>query len=166
MSKTEDEMKKESDERLNHIINELQRNPDYYQVDIEYEYTPFETALKDFYDTYWEFFLSNGYDFQFSISLMLVIHTMNKIESYSYDEDFFRPMELLTYYLGKAISLSSDDIQKFIDNWILEFIKDNEESFIVDEYLKPFYNGEEIYHADEYYTGYDDFYEMISVYKK
>ena len=62
----------------------------------------------------------------------------------SYDEDFFRPIELITYYLGKLIISSEDDLKNKIHAWLLDFIDEWEGDMIVEEYFKPFVNGERV----------------------
>ena len=81
-----------------------------------------------------------------------------------YDEDFFRPAELITYYFGKIIS-SNSNLKVVIHDWIVEFSNEYECDMIVEEYFRPFINGEKIYHADNYYTGYRDLNRMMRVFK-
>ena len=83
-----------------------------------------------------------------------------------YDEDFFRPVELITYYFGKLINSSDDNLKNEIHRWLVNFCNDNYDDMIVTDYFKPFLYGEKIYHADNYYVDYKDFNKMISVFKK
>ena len=138
------------------ICYNLKNNPEYYEADISYEYSPFEESLKSYCDSYIN--IVDGKDFFNSL-----VNIVQIIAEYDY-EDVFRPVELITYYLGKIIFLN-DDLRDVVYNWLAGFCRDFKKDWIVEEYFKPFINGKMIFHADEYYTDYDDFNEMISVFK-
>ena len=150
---------------LNNTINSLENNREFYECDIEYEYTPFEEEIKNYCDSYAEFYLANNESGEFFDSLKKVVECIVECNADMHDEDFFRPVELITYYLGKIIS-SDEDLKENIYDWLVDFCEEYEGDMIVEDYFKKFINGKKIYHADTYYTGYDDFNAMITVFKK
>ncbi len=149
---------------LNSIIDGLENDLWFYEVDIEYEYTPFEEAVKKYCDSYWEYYMANNGVKLFFDSLTRIINAMVKCCTYMYDEDFSRPAELITYYFGKIIS-HDNDLKDYIHDWIMEFSHEHEEDMIVEDYFKPFIKGEKIYPADSYYTNYKDLNQMLRVFK-
>lgn len=150
---------------LKYIIYELESNPDFYECDIEYEYTSFEESLKEFCDSDIRNCLENNENDIVLDALVSIIESINVIESDMFYENFFRPVELLTYYFGRLILFSEGAMKNRVYNWMYRFIEENEHSMISEEYFKPFIEGDGIYHADNYYTDYDDFKKVISIYK-
>lgn len=149
---------------FNKIINGLKNDPGFYMLDISCEYTPFEESIKSYCDSYFKFYSVNDELEFFFNSLTVIVEAIVENGSEEYYEDFFRPAELLTYYFGKIIS-SAIKLKEDIKNWLADFCKDFKGDIIVDEYFKPFIDGKKIYHADIYYTDYDDFNMMIEVFK-
>lgn len=151
---------------LKYMINALNSDFEFYECGFEYEYSPFEQSIKEYCDSYADFYIEHNANEIFFNSLVSVVEAVVNCNANYYDEDFFRPIELITYYLSKLIISSEDDLKNKIHDWLLDFIDEWEGDMIVEEYFKPFVNGERVYHADEYYTGYNDFNEVISIYKK
>ncbi|WP_458406525.1 hypothetical protein [Methanobrevibacter sp.] len=149
---------------LNYIISNLNNNSEFYEGDFNYEYSTFEESLKSYCDKYASFYLNNGEGKIFFNSLVLIVETIVGCDADAYYEDFFRPAELLTYYLGKIIS-QDNGLKKEIYEWLADFCRDFEDDMIVKDYFKLFINGEKIYPGDNYYTDYDDFNKMIQVFK-
>ncbi len=159
-----EEVHKKASENLNYMIDSLKNQRWFYEGDIEYEYTPFEEKIKNYCDSYAEFYIKNNESGVFFDSLKMVIEAILECNADMYDEDFFRPVELITYYLGKIAS-SDSDLKKNIHDWLADFCDENEGDIFVEDYFKKFISGEKIYHADNYYTGYNDFNKMIMVFK-
>lgn len=149
---------------LTSMINGLGNDRYYYDADFECEYTSFEEDIKNYCETYCEFYLTNGDAEMFFDSLTRIVNAIVECDAEMYDEDFFRPAELITYYFGKIIS-SDNDLKKEIHDWLVEFSGEYEGDMIVEDYFRPFLKGEKIYHADNYYTGYDDLNAMMRVFK-
>lgn len=158
------EYDEKSSKALNYMIKGLENDRWYFEGDIEYEYTPFEEEIKDYCDSYFEVYIANGEGVEFFNSLKSVVEAIVECNADMYDEDFFRPAELITYYLGKTVS-SDDDLKVKIREWLVDFCDVYEGDMLVEDYFKPFLNGERIYHADNYYTGYDDLNKMMRVFK-
>lgn len=146
------------------IISSLKNDRWYYDADFEYEYTPFEQDIKTHCESYCEFYIINNEAGLFFDSLTRIADAMVACEADKYGEDFFRPAELITYYFGKIIT-GDNDLKDPVHDWMVEFCHENEESMIVEDYFRPFIKGEKIYHADSYYTGYDDLNRMMRVFK-
>lgn len=162
---TEDTVSKEKTiAKLNHILSNLENNSDFYEDDINYEYTPFEESLKDFCDHDINQLIrdkNSGFAWD---CLSKIVEKLYELDDYiDFEEELFRACELLTYYIGRVMYHSTDDMKNTIYIWIYNHIKENEHSQYVDSYLKPFLNGEKINCSDEYYTGYDDYDKMISI---
>ena len=149
---------------LNSMIDGLKNLRWYYEADIEYEYSPFENSIKEYCDKYCEFYLMCNEAELFFDSLKSIIESIVDCNADMYYEDFFRPVELITYYIGKIIS-SDNGLKDKIREWMADFCSEYEGDMVAEEYFRPFISGEKIYHADNYYTDYDDFSEMISVFK-
>ena len=147
------EYDEKSSKALNYMIKGLENDRWYFEGDIEYEYTPFEEEIKDYCDSYFEVYIANGEGVEFFNSLKSVVEAIVECNADMYDEDFFRPAELITYYLGKTVS-SDDDLKVKIREWLVDFCDVYEGDMLVEDYFKPFLNGERIYHADNYYTGF------------
>ena len=82
------------------------------------------------------------------------------------EEDYFRPTELITYYIAKLITKSHGKLSNTIHNWMYRIAEDYEdESLVADSYFRVFLEGRMIYHADKYYTDYVDYEEVLSYYK-
>ena len=146
------------------MIKGLENDRYYYDADFECEYTSFEEDIKNYCETYCEFYLTNGDAEMFFDSLTRIVNAIVRCDADMYDEDFFRPAELITYYFGKIIS-SDNDLKKEIHDWLVEFSREYEGDMIVEDYFRPFLKGEKIYHADNHYTGYDDLNAMMRVFK-
>lgn len=151
-------------ESLNYMIKGLKNDRFYYDLDFECEYTPFEEDIKDYCDSYAEFYIKNNMSREFFNSLKIVIEAILECNADMYEEDFFRPVELITYYLGKIVS-SDVDLKQDIHDWLCDLCDENDGDIFVEDYFKKFINGEKIYHADNYYTDYNDFNKMIRVFK-
>jgi len=159
-----DTIHRKDSKMLNHMINGLKNDRWFYECDIEYEYTPFEEEIKNYCDSYFEVYIANDKGVEFFNSLKSVVEAIVECNADMYDEDFSRPAELITYYLGKTIS-SDDNLKVKIQEWLIDFCDEYDEDMLVEDYFKPFLNGEKIYHADNYYTDYDDFNKMMKVFK-
>lgn len=149
---------------LKHIIQGLNNDREFYEIDIDWEYTPFEDSLKSYCDSYFDFYLDNGCGEVFFNSLVSVVEAIVECNAENYYEDFFRPAELITYYFAKIAS-HDDDLKDLIHDWLVEFCSDFEGDMIVDDYFKPFIDGEKISNSDNYYADYADFNRMILVFK-
>ena len=149
---------------LNSMIYSLENDRWYYDADIECEYTPFEQDIKSYCDGYFEIYMANNGQDLFFDSLTRIVNAIVECNADMYDEDFFRPAELITYYFGKIIS-SNTNLKDTIHDWIDEFSDEFEGDMLVEDYFRPFINGEKIYHADNYYTGYDDLNRMMRIFK-
>ena len=149
---------------LNGIINGLENDRWYFDADIECEYTPFEQDIKVYCEQYCEVYLTNNEAELFFESLIRIVYAIVECDADMYDEDFFRPAELITYYFGKIIS-SDNNLKDRIHDWIVGFSVEFDGDMLVEDYFRPFINGERIYHADNYYTGYGDLNRMLSVFK-
>ena len=158
------EYDEKSSKALKRMIEGLENDRWYFEADIEYEYTPFEGDIKDYCDSYFEVYIANGEGVEFFNSLKSVVEAIVECNADMYYEDFFRPAELITYYLGKTVS-SDDNLKVKIREWLIDFCDVYEGDMLVEDYFKPFLNGEKIYHADSYYTGYDDLNKMMRVFK-
>ena len=164
LSSNFDEINDEAESYLKYILDNLNNNYEFYEADISYEYTSFEESIKKYCDSYFEFYLVNSSCDVLFNALISVFEVIIGIDSSMYYENFFRPVELMTYYLGKLV-ISEAMMKNKVYSWINKFIECNEEDMIVEEYFIPFINGEKIYHADEYYTDYDDFNKVVRVFK-
>ena len=149
---------------LNSMIDGLENDRWFYEGDIEYEYTSFEEEIKSYCDSYAEFYISNNKTEKFFDSIKKVVEAIVECDADMYDEDFFRPIELITYYLGKIIS-SDSNLKEDVHDWLEDFCDENEGDIFVEDYFKPFLKGDKIFHADNYYTGYNDYNKMIGVFK-
>jgi len=150
---------------LNRIIDQLEYERDYYECDITMEYSPFEEDVKLFCDNFISAYLANDEKKKAFDLLVRLVNVMAKNECEMYEEDIFRPTELLTYYFAKIISLSNGSLKNRIHNWMYSFTKENEESLIANDYFRVFLEGKLIYHADKYYTNYADYKKVLSYYK-
>lgn len=160
-----DETNSNASKYVKYMLNALRNDRQYYECDFEYEYTPFEEDIKQYCDSYADFYISNGKGEIFFESLASIVEAVVECETDAYDEDFFRPFELITYYFGKLIFSAEDWLKNSIQKWLVNFCEEFNDGMIVRDYFKPFLSGKKIYHADNYYTGYPDFNKMISVYK-
>ena len=150
---------------LNYMIDHLKNDIWFYEADIFNEYTPFEEEIKYYCDSYANHYIANNEAEQFFNSLIVIVESIIQYNATPYYEDFFRPVELITYYMGK-ISSSDADLKSEIYDRLDEFCNKYEGHDIVKNYFKKFIKGEKIYHADNYYTGYDDYNKMIRVFKE
>ena len=150
--------------KLNRMIDSLENDRWYCDGDIECEYTSFEQDIKNYCDSYYEFYMSNGESELFFEALTKIVEAIAECSTDMYDEDFFRPAELITYYFGKIIS-SDNDLKEHVYDWLENFCEEYDGDMLVMDYFKPFINGEKIYHADSYYTGYKDLNRMMRVFK-
>jgi len=146
------------------IINSLKNDLEYYDADFEWEYTPFEEDLKLYCDSYFEVYMENNINELFFDSLKRIVNAMVECTSDMYDEDFYRPAELITYYFGKIISTDTG-LKDLVHDWLLVFCRENEGNMVVEDYFHHFINGEKIYHADSNYTNYKDLNRMMRVFK-
>jgi len=152
---------------LDYILTNLEEDRYFYEGDIDYEYTSFEESLKKFCDENINKLIELD-DCEFAWEcLSKIIEELYEIDDFSdISEDLFRACELLTYYIGKVMYNSSGALKNRIYNWIFIHIKECEYSQYVEQYLKPFLNGEKIYCSDKYYTDFDDFDKMILINKE
>lgn len=153
-----------SQKSLKSIINGLNNKPDFYESSIGFEYSSFEESLKSYCDSYCMVYINNNRSKEFFSSLTSIVECIVDCDCDMYYENFFRPVELITYYFGKIISIDAG-LKDEIYQWLYDFCREFEEDMIVEEYFEPFINGGNIFHADEYYTDYGDFNKMISVFK-
>lgn len=159
-----DEIHEKASDNLDYIIRHLINDRQFYDADFEFEYTLFEESVKQYCDSYCEFYLRENRAEMFFNSLIRIVENVVNCDADMYYEDFFRPAELITYYFGKIIS-HDNELKYSIHEWLVDFCDEFEGDMLVEEYFKPFINGEKIYHADNNYTGYKDFNKMISVFK-
>ena len=159
-------IEKDANKHLNSIMDQLEYDRDYYECDITMEYAPFEMDVKQFCDNDITAFLAHGENEKAFELLVRLVEFMNDMEGDMSEDDIFRPTELITYYFAKIITLSSGSLKNRIYNWMYNFTEENEEySLIADNYFRVFLEGKLIYHADEYYTNYSDYKEVLSYYK-
>lgn len=152
---------------LKYILKDLEMDPDFYGADFEVEYSSFEQSLKEYCDSYFDFYIQNDAHDVFFDALVSITEAIAECrDDFYYYEEFFRPMELITYYFGKLAFISDYSLKEDIYEWISDFCKENKDDFIVDEYLAVFINGEKISRSDSYYTNYKDFNRMVSVFRK
>lgn len=149
-----------------YIVRRLNSDYEFYECDFEYEYTPFEESIKRYCDSYADSYILGGDGEIFFDSLAAIVEAVAGCDGECYDEDFFRPIELITYYFGRLIYSSDDVLKDKIYSWLVSFCDEYYDDMIVIEYFRPFLNGEKIYHADNYYTDYKDFNRMVLVNKK
>jgi len=145
---------------MDSIVYSLRNDPWYYDADFECEYTSFEEDIKKYCDSYCEYYISNNEAGLFFDNLARIVNAIVECDSEMYDEDFYRPAELITYYFGKIIT-ADDELKDHVHDWLAEFCRKNEDDMIAVDYFTPFMNGEKIYHADNRYTGYDDLNLML-----
>lgn len=152
-------------EAFNYLLNNLY-DYEFYSADIDYEYSPLEESVKSYCDKYITKYLELGKTDKVFDNLKTIMEALLEIEMDTDFDNLFRPVELLTYYFGKLITASDGAMKNRVYTWMYSFVEENEEcSLIVDDYLKPFMEGIKIYHADEYYTDYDDYDEIVQIYK-
>ncbi|RAP54802.1 MAG: hypothetical protein BZ137_00300 [Methanosphaera sp. rholeuAM130] len=156
----------DADKCLNEIIHDLRYDRYFYECDITMEYSLFESSVKDYCDKYIVMYLENNDNEEAFRCLVKLSETIIDVEDDMSDEDYFRPSELITYYFARIISLSNGSLKNRIHNWMYKLVEKYEGiSYLVDNYFKVFLEGDMIYHADEYYTNYDDYDEVLSYYK-
>lgn len=159
-----DEAHRKSLKDVDSIVYSLRNNRWYYDADFECKYTPFEEDIKKYCDSYCEVYISNNEAGLFFNNLTHIVDAIVECDAEMYDEDFFRPAELITYYFGKIIT-SDDGLKDRVHDWISGFCRRNEDDMIEADYFTPFIKGEKIYHADNQYTGYDDLNRMLGAFK-
>lgn len=157
-------MYEQAQKKLNYILDSLKNDRCFYECDINCEYTSFEESLKSYCDSYGNLYIQNNDCELFFSSLKSIVEAIVECLADMYDEDFFRPAELITYYFGKIVT-NDISLKDEVYNWLSDFCRKYDGDMLVVEYFEPFINGESIYHADDYYTGYDDLKEMMSVFK-
>lgn len=159
-----DEAHRKSLKDVDSIVYSLRNNRWYYDADFECEYTPFEEDIKKYCDSYCEVYILNNEAGLFFDNLTHIVDAIVECDAEMYDEDFFRPAELITYYFGRIIT-SDDGLKDRVHDWLVEFCRRNEDDMISVDYFTPFIKGERIYHADNHYTGYADLKRMLGVFK-
>lgn len=56
------------------------------------------------------------------------------------EEDFFRPVELIVYYVGKIIS-SDSTLKDKIRDWMDDFCSEYEGDMVAEQYFRPFHKA-------------------------
>lgn len=135
----------------------------YYECDIGCEYTSFEEDLKLYCDLYADFYIENNACGVFFEALKSISESIiGCSDDFYYYEDFFRPVQLIIYYLGKLILSSGDNLKDKIYDWLIGFCSKNENDDFVVEYFHPFLEGKKISNSDRQYTNYKDFNKVVS----
>jgi len=163
--KVNDKFMDDADNCLNNIIDRLTHDSFFVECDITTEYTAFEEDVKDFCDKYIDTYIKNNkYEEAFN-SLVRLTDAIVDVEDNMDMDDYYRPVELITYYFAKLLTLSRGAIKNRIHNWMYNYVEEYKDiSLIADEYFRVFLEGKMIYHADEYYTNYNDYNHVLSYY--
>lgn len=114
---------------MDSIVYSLRNNRWYYDADFKCEYTPFEEDIKKYCDSYCEVYISNNEAGLFFDNLTHIVDAIVECDAEMYDEDFFRPAELITYYFGRIIT-SDNDLKDPVHDWISGFCRRNEDDMI------------------------------------